>query len=35
MLNYNPDRRPPAAAVLREFKRLVLLLGEERLNQPC
>ncbi|KAG8217531.1 kinase-like protein [Butyriboletus roseoflavus] len=35
MLNHNPDKRPPAAAVLQEFKRLVLLMGEERLNQPC
>ncbi|KAF8559607.1 kinase-like protein [Imleria badia] len=35
MLHYNPDKRPSAAAVLREFKRLVLLMGEERLSQPC
>ena len=35
MLNHNPDKRPPAAAVLQEFKRLVFLMGEERLNQPC
>ncbi|KAF8447933.1 kinase-like domain-containing protein [Boletus edulis BED1] len=35
MLNHNPDRRPTVAAVLREFKRLILLMGEERLDQPC
>lgn len=35
MLNHKPDKRPPTAAVLREFKRLVLLMGEERLNQSC
>ena len=35
MLNHNPDKRPPVAAVLREFKRLVLLMGEERHNQLC
>jgi hypothetical protein len=35
MLNHNPDKRPPAAAVLREFKRLVLLMGEERINKSC
>ena len=35
MLNHNPDHRPPAAAVLQEFERLVLLMGEERLDQPC
>lgn len=35
MLNHNPDKRPPAAAVLRELKRLARLMGEERLNQPC
>ena len=35
MLNHNPDKRPSVAVVLREFKRLVLLMGEERLNQPC
>lgn len=35
MLNHNPDERPPAVAVLQEFNRLVLLMEEERLNQPC
>ncbi|KAH7889665.1 kinase-like protein [Phlebopus sp. FC_14] len=29
MLHDNPDKRPPAEAVLREFKRLVFLMGEE------
>ncbi|KIJ69363.1 hypothetical protein HYDPIDRAFT_80488 [Hydnomerulius pinastri MD-312] len=32
MLHDNPDKRPPAIAVLREFKRLVLLMGDERLG---
>ncbi|KAF9227884.1 kinase-like protein [Gyrodon lividus] len=32
MLHGNPDKRPSAAAVLREFKRVVLSMAEERLG---
>ncbi|KAF9246491.1 kinase-like protein [Melanogaster broomeanus] len=32
MLHDNPDKRPSAAAVLREFKRVVFMMGEDRLG---
>ena len=35
MLHHNPEKRPTAMAVLQEFKRLVLLMGEECLSEPC